>query len=115
MKTIKNLTKAFSLVAFLSAGLISNAQAQTSSESALLYSGMASVGSANAVGHSLAAVGKTALGIAAVPLIGVGKIGELSGQAGSAMYEASELPFEIGEAPLTVSQSPRKQILSEGE
>ncbi|MBX2868633.1 MAG: hypothetical protein KTR18_08160 [Acidiferrobacterales bacterium] len=116
MKFIKSLIKTASLVTLLSAGISLNAHAQNYySDSPVFSAAVASGASVYAVGKGLSTVGKTALSVVAVPLIGVGKVGELSGEAGHALLDASGVSFEIGEAALTATRTPRKQIVGEGE
>lgn len=95
----------------LSLSVVANANA----ENALFHSGQASVNSIQALGHGVAAIGKTAVTIVAVPLVGIGKVGGLSERAGEALFEAANTPLEIGKTYAVAGPSPDKAITREGE
>ena len=54
----------------------------------------------------MAAVGKTAVTIVAVPFKAVGAVGELSDKTGDALLAAGNAPLDIGEKHLTAGPAP---------
>lgn len=102
MKSIKKLVKTFAATILLTTAFTAPAFAQN----ALVHSGQASANSARAVGHGLAAIGKTAVTVVAVPFKAVGAIGGLSDKTGDALLEAGTAPLEIGDDYATAGPSP---------
>jgi len=111
MKSNMKYLKTALFSALLSLGIVTSSNA----ENAIFHSGQASINSAQAFGHGVAAIGKTAVTIVAVPLVGIGKVGGLSERAGEALFEAANSPLEIGETYAVAGPSPDKTISREGE
>jgi hypothetical protein len=71
----------------------------------------ASVSGSKAVGHSLVAGGQFVAGVAAVPLIAVGVIGDVSGQAGEELWEqANGKPLPLTEETVTAALTPAEAM-----
>ncbi len=71
----------------------------------------ASVHGSKAAGHSLAAGGKTVAGVAAVPLMAIGVLGEISGEAGEELWEqASGKPLPIADETVTSAPTPAEAM-----
>ena len=111
MKTLKNNYVTSLLIGALTTAVSLNVSAGDSVQ----HSGYASANSARAVGHSVAAVGKTALTVAAVPFVLVGKVGAVSLSTGEAMLDLAGTPFEIGDEVVTAGPSPDKMISTRGD
>ena len=78
------------------------------------HSVAASEHSIQAVGHSIAGSTKLASGVAAVPLTGIGAIGQVSSDAGNALWDIanSEVnePLPITEETFTAGPNPNQAI-----
>lgn len=69
--------------------------------------------SAKAVGHSVAAGGKLVSGVAAVPLLIVGGVGQASMAAGQALWETADGPLPVAEESFTAGPNPGKAMNKE--
>ena len=67
----------------------------TARADSLGHSGRAAAHSGAASAHGSAAVVKGAAGLVAVPLMSAGGIGQVSGAAGNALWDAATRPLEI--------------------
>ncbi|MDH3513862.1 MAG: mechanosensitive ion channel protein MscS [Gammaproteobacteria bacterium] len=69
--------------------------------------------SAQAVGHSLAAGGKLVSGVAAVPLLVVGGMGQASMAAGQALWETADGPLPVTDENFTAGPNPGQAMKKE--
>ncbi len=82
------------------------------------HSGEASANSVQAIAHTSIAGIKLASGVTAVPLLIVGEIGKISGQAGEELWEETNRPIgeplEITDEIITSGPSP-EDVMNMGE
>ncbi len=75
------------------------------------HASKASVHASKAIGHTLAAGGKVVAGVAAVPLIAVGVVGEISGKAGEELWQqASGEPLPITDETVISAPTPAQAM-----